>query len=231
MTKGFFITGTDTGVGKTFVAAALAAYLKQQGQDVGVFKPMMSGIQREHPHSDAFLLKTMSGDTNPVEQINPFQFDEPLAPYLAAKRAQREVSFVQLVEAWHQVRDSHAFFLVEGAGGLAVPMGPNYLVADVAKLIDLPLIVVARPNLGTINHTLLTLHFAQSKGLAVAGVLFNGYDPEAGDLAQDTNPSLLAEWSDVPVLGIIPRTEHHSAQALAKLVAECIDLEELYAHC
>src|SRR5699024_2098571 len=123
--NGLFITGTDTDVGKTFVGGGMAAILKKYGKDVGVFKPMLSGESRENPTSDTSILKTMSGDRNTFEQITPFQFAEPLAPYVAAKRAGQHISLTQIMQAWKNIKETHEYFIVEGAGGLGVPLGKD----------------------------------------------------------------------------------------------------------
>ncbi|MEW9668386.1 dethiobiotin synthase [Ammoniphilus sp. 3BR4] len=206
MSQGIFITGTDTDIGKTFVGAGLAAVLKERGIDVGVFKPMMSGVSREDPKSDVRILKEMSGDTSPLEDINPYQFAEPLAPYVAQKRQGQQISLDEVLASWHKIRDRHSFYIAEGAGGLAVPMGPRYLVSDMARAIGFPLLIVARPTLGTVNHTLLTIAYARQAGLNVLGVIINGTREDG--VAEQTNPGMIEEFSGgIPVLGVLPYLE------------------------
>ncbi|MEJ8778674.1 dethiobiotin synthase [Pseudogracilibacillus sp. ICA-222130] len=200
--KGLFITGTDTDVGKTFVGGGMAAVLKKHGKDVGVFKPMLSGESRENPTSDTAILKTMSGDRNTFEQITPFQFAEPLAPYVAAKRAGKQISLAQVVQAWENIKETHEYFIVEGAGGLGVPLGKDYLVADVAKKIGFPILIVARTGLGTVNHVWLTVKVAQSMGLDIAGIILNGAEEQG--IAEQTNPALIEEMTNMPVLAVLP---------------------------
>lgn len=228
MRNGIFVTGTDTEVGKTFVTGALAAALAEDGHDVGVFKPMLSGTTREEPASDAYYLKMMAKDTNPLHIITPFQFDEPLAPYLAAKRAGQRIPFADVLTAWENVKPSHDFFLVEGAGGLAVPLGEDYLVADVAKAMGLPLVIVARPNLGTVNHTLLTIAYAKQKGLDVLGVVINGLKQDEAGTAEKTNPELLAQFSPVPVLGVLPWMETKERQHIIQMIQKHLDLTKIF---
>jgi dethiobiotin synthetase len=201
--QGLFITGTDTEVGKTFVTASLAAVLRQS-IDVGVFKPMMSGIAREHPQSDAQLLKKAAQVHDALSEINPYQFDEPLAPFVASKRAGKNISLSELLLAWSKIKNKHDFYLVEGAGGLAVPLGEDYLVGDLAKALQLPLVIVARPGLGTVNHTLLTVYYAQQLGLRIAGIVINGLKPAEASVAEQTNPALIESYSGIPVLGVLP---------------------------
>ncbi|GAB7388893.1 dethiobiotin synthase [Bacillaceae bacterium] len=218
--KGLFVTATDTEIGKTFVTAGLAALLREQGVDVGVFKPLMSGARRDDPGSDAYILKTMSGDPSPLAAITPFQFDEPLSPYVAAQRQGRSLALREVIQAWESVKDEHDFFLVEGVGGLAVPAGERWLVADLAKAIGFPLLIVARPDLGTINHTLLTIHFARSYGLEIAGVVVNGLREESQGVAERTNPKVIEEFSGVPVLGVIPWLETFDRARLVSVFRE-----------
>lgn len=227
MPKGLFITGTDTEVGKTIVAASIAAYLRKKGLDIGVFKPMMSGAKREDINSDAFLLKEMSQDHHSLEDINPFQFDEPLAPYIAAKRKGCHIELEQVKHAWKKVKQDHDFFLVEGAGGLMVPMGPGYLTTHVAEAIGLPLLIVSRPGLGTVNHTLLTIEAAKKMGLYVVGVILNGWREETRGIAEETNPMLIEEFSGVPVLGILPWMDRIDRDMMIEMVEKYVSIDRL----
>ncbi|MFC2947984.1 dethiobiotin synthase [Virgibacillus sediminis] len=222
---GLFITGTDTGIGKTFVTAGIAASLKKQGVDIGVFKPMLSGDDRNNPESDAGILKIMAEDSTPIEQITPFQFKEPLSPYEAAKQEGRIITMDDIVSEWNKVRVNHDFFLVEGAGGLAVPLGENYLVGDLAKVIGFPLVIVARPNLGTVNHTLLTISYAKKLGLEIAGIIINGINRTTEDPSVQTNAGTLSEFTDIPVLGEIPWVQMPDKEAICKVIEDNITFQ------
>jgi dethiobiotin synthetase len=227
MKKGFFITGTDTDIGKTFTTAGLAGSLRELGIDVGVFKPMMSGVKREDPTSDAYLLKQLSKDEHSLEVINPFQFDEPLAPYLASKRAGKLISIEEILQKWEDIKNTHDCYLVEGAGGLAVPLGGSFLVSDLARAIGFPLIIIARPSLGTVNHTLLTIHYAKSMGLKVAGVIINGLKEEQTGVAEQTNPSLIEEFSGIPVIGVIPWVKQPTSEKIIQSIKQNVDIQKL----
>ncbi|MFV9509737.1 dethiobiotin synthase [Tepidibacillus sp. LV47] len=224
MKKGIFITGTDTDIGKTFVAAGIAAMLVDHGIDVGVFKPMLSGMKRDDPRSDAMILKTMSKDTNSLECINPFQFDAPLAPYIAQQLEGKTIMKQDVIDKWDQVKVTHDFFIVEGAGGLAVPYGENYLVSDLAFEIKLPLVIVARPNLGTVNHTCLTVEYARQKGLDVLGVIINGLKQNEAGEAEKTNPKLIEQFCRVPVLGVIPWMDTTDRSTIIKIMNQNLQL-------
>ncbi|SEA79190.1 dethiobiotin synthetase [Thalassobacillus cyri] len=225
MAKGIFVTGTDTEIGKTFVASGIAAALTEKGVDVGVFKPMLSGIKRDHPESDTMILKTMADDASPVEDITPFQFDEPLAPYLAAKRQGITVKQSEIVEAWHNIKKRHDFYIVEGAGGISVPYGEDYLVSDIMKKLDLPVVIVASPHLGTVNHIYLTVDYARRCGLQVMGVILNGLDPESEGIVEQTNPALIEQFCKIPVLGVLPRVNFETKDQIADLIQQHIDID------
>lgn len=205
--RGFFVTGTDTGVGKTVVTAALAAALREAGVEVGVMKPVETGVPPEtHPEdgSDAQALARAAGVSDPPELVGPVRLREPLAPLVAARLEGREVSLAAILEAYRALRARHAFMLVEGAGGIAVPVAPGLLMSDLARAMELPLLIVARASLGTINHTVLTVQFARAAGLEVAGVVINGVSADP-DLAEQTSPAVIAEMTGVPVLAKLPR--------------------------
>ncbi|RJX22589.1 MAG: dethiobiotin synthase [Desulforudis sp.] len=226
--KGFFVTGTDTGVGKTLVAGALAAALRTAGLNVGVFKPVQSGALQEEPDSDAALLKTYSGVDDLVREICPVAFPAPLAPLVAAK-----VEGVTLSPGWYEpalrrLEERYDYLLVEGAGGLAVPLAPGLLVLDVMKHFGLPVLLVARPTLGTVNHTLLSVEALRARGLTVAGVLLNGFREGAIGICEQTNPELIEEYGRIPVLARLPWLEGaFTRSGLAGWVERYADLDYL----
>lgn len=212
---GLFVTGTDTGVGKTVVSCAIAAWLRSQGVDVGVMKPVATGGarldaggRRRWLSDDARRLAEAAGVRDPWPMINPVCFGEPLAPCTAAARAGRSIELGKVDRAFSCLQQRHDMLIVEGVGGLLVPLTRRATVADLARRLGLPLLIVARPNLGTMNHTLLTIEAARRHGLAIAGVLFNASEPLPHDrmarIAIKTNPSLIGERAHVPVWGALP---------------------------
>lgn len=221
--KGFFVTGTDTGVGKTIIACGLAAVLKEERIDVGVFKPMLSGISRDHPESDTSLLKQMAQTSFSHQDITPFEFKEPLAPYVAGKLEGKVIGIEDVLHHWEMIRGKHQYFIVEGAGGISVPLGENFLVSDLMKALELPTVIVARPNLGTINHTFLTVQYAKSIGLRIAGIVINGIS-DYPDLAEITNPKLIEELCGVPILGITPKLKEITHETIKNIVKDHIDM-------
>lgn len=208
MSKGIFITGTDTGVGKTIVAATLALVLRMKGVNVGVMKPVTSGCREEEGRlvsDDAELLCKAAGVTC-SEDVAPYLLREPLAPAEAAKLDGVRIDFSEIKASYERLAAAHDVVIVEGAGGLMVPLVGGMLVADLVRELDLPLLVVARPNLGTINHTVLTCLCAQQMGLGVAGVIINNY-PEAPGLAEKSAPHHIGSLCGAPVLGIWPHRD------------------------
>jgi dethiobiotin synthetase len=218
MGRSIFITGTHTGVGKTFFACALAAHLKEAGYKVGVMKPAETGCDAgdgKLAPQDAIALKNASGSELPAEKICPYQFAEPLAPSVAAARAGRSIDIDRLLDLYNEISTTHDITLVEGAGGLMVPLLPSFTYADFARVLKLSLIVVAPNKLGLINHLLLTLEHASCKGLKVLGYVLNQMET-ATSLAGETNREALLSLTAVPCLGELPyETQCSGATAAA----------------
>jgi dethiobiotin synthetase len=171
-TGGVFVTGTDTGVGKTVVSCALVRALRARGLDVGVMKPMETGVGADGP-LDALALREAAGVDDAMETICPVQLPLPAAPTVAAAALGREVELDPIWGAFETLAAVHQFLVVEGAGGLLVPAAKNVTMADLGLEFGLPLLIVARAALGTINHTLLTLEAASTRGLRVVGVVIS----------------------------------------------------------
>ena len=170
--RGLFITGTDTGVGKTFVSCALARGLRAAGVDVGVMKPIETGVPAEGPE-DARALRLAAGVEDPLDLICPVRFSLPASPEAAARAEGQTVTLAPIHDAFDSLARRHRFMLVEGAGGLLVPIDVHTDMADLARRLDLPLLLVARAGLGTVNHTRLTLEAAEARGLEVFGVVIS----------------------------------------------------------
>ncbi len=201
---GIFITGTDTGVGKTLVAAALACHLRRRGLKVGVMKPCETGVaDPSRPGDDARLLRWAANSSDDDDLLAPCRLSEPLAPALAAERQGMVIDPHRIVNAYARVALGKDLVLVEGAGGLMVPLRGGYLVADLARQLGLPLLVVARPGLGTINHTLLTVFAARAMDLPVAGFMINRM-PALPDAAEAAAPHWLASLASADLLGVLP---------------------------
>ncbi len=214
-TGGFFITGTDTGVGKTMVACGIAAALRKRGMHVGVLKPAETGCVpgpdgRLRP-DDALRLAFFAGCAAPFDDVCPYALRDPLAPAVAAAREGVTIDIERIGQAYARIAAAHDLTLVEGAGGLLVPLTGRLTFADLALRLQLPLLVVVGNRLGAINHALLTVRHAETLGLRVAGYVLNALAAE-GDLAAELNAAVLTEWlgeplGEVPYLGSVSMTE------------------------
>lgn len=189
--KGFFVTGTDTGVGKTEVAAYLARYFTSKGLSVGTMKPVATGNSE-----DARILR-----------VNPVSFRLPLAPLTASRLEKVKVDKEAIWKAFEKVKADSDLVIVEGIGGAMVPISGRgkkvFYVFDMILKMRLPAIIVARPNLGTINHTLMTIEILRSRKIKIAGIIFNYTSRVKKDISVKTNPKIIEELSGVKVLGIM----------------------------
>ena len=195
--KVIFITATDTAVGKTVTAFCLGVLLRNQGFDVGVMKPVQCA------GGDAQFLKKALGLQEELRVINPFYAPEPLSPYLAFRRARIKFDKRRVQEGLKKLRARHDVVLVEGAGGLMVPLTKGYYNADLIADLKAKVIIVARLGLGTINHALLTINEAKRRGLMIMGLVFCQTKPVRKGLPENTNPQEIEKLSGVEVLGII----------------------------
>jgi dethiobiotin synthetase len=200
---GLFVVGTDTGVGKTRVASAIARTLVEAGQRVGVLKPVATG--GVGASDDTSSLIAAIGGGIPRKRVTPITFEEPLAPPVAARRQGTPLVVEQVVRAvaealawWAERAD---LMIVEGVGGLLCPLAEQTTVADLAVALDYPLVLVARRGLGTLNHTLLTVEAARRRALRIAGLVLNAAEPTTDPLAEATNPDELARRLEaIPLL-------------------------------
>lgn len=234
--SGVMVVGTDTDVGKTLVAGAIGRYFRKYGWKVAVFKPAATGCRRDRGElisSDAEFLAACADTSQTLRQITPVTYHEPLAPNVAAHRSGEAVDIGAIFDAYRSLGEHGDIVVVEGIGGLLCPISDEFWVIHFAKAIALPVVIVARAGLGTINHTLLTLHAARSAGLNVAGVIINRYRPEGDDdISTQTNPSQIARLGDVNVLALLPDEQANNvAQATigpdTEFVIEQVDWEKI----
>ncbi len=239
--RGLFVTGTDTGVGKTVVAAALAATLRAEGWDVGVWKPVQSGHPLHHPKGDAARLLRLAGVDDPPEAVCALALAAPLAPQVAARLEGRAVDPEALLAHGQALARRHALVVAEGAGGVLVPLAPGFYVLDLMAQLGLPVVLAARAGLGTVNHTLLTAEAVRRRGLSLVGVVLVGgpaeepaaplagppLDPDV--ICRATNPELIAAGG-VTVLGRLPWLEEPlTTDRLVEAVRRHLDLAPLRA--
>ncbi|HEV7774843.1 MAG TPA: dethiobiotin synthase [Conexibacter sp.] len=207
--RALFVTGTDTGVGKTVVAASMLAALRHRGERVIAFKPVLTGTDEpadaDWPPDDA-LLAGAAGMR--AEDVAPSRFGPPVSPHLAAALAGTALDPAALRAAFAGHAAEADVVIAEGVGGLLVPLTPDYLVRDLARDLGLPLVIAARPGLGTINHTLLTLEAARAAGLSVAGVVMTPW-PEQPSAMEEDNRATITRLGDVEVATLpqMPRAD------------------------
>ncbi len=216
MMKDVFVTATDTGIGKTVVAAGLARGFRAVGVDVGVMKPIATGAYRrdlpdgnhELRSEDAELLVQAAGSKDDLSLVNPVCLEPPLAPLTASRLTDEEISLEKILTAYGTLHERHELMIVEGIGGLMVPIRENYFVADLIKDMELRAIVVARPGLGALNHTILTVKYAEEHGINVLGIIVNHAEEEDRSEAAETNIGVLEECCGIPVLQVVKHTAH-----------------------
>jgi dethiobiotin synthetase len=233
-TQGLFITGTDTGVGKTVVTAAILAWLRHQGLKPGAMKPIETGVDSEcssSANSDALFLMECGGIEDDLTHVCPIRLKTAVSPYQAGLIENRTLEPETILSAYRALSSKHDWMLVEGIGGVRVPITRNYGVVDLIRDLGLPTVVVARYQLGTLNHTLLTLDTLKQNGIPVKGVIFNRCGPEAPDTLEQAQPSLIEELSGTKVLGELPYIDHLNTQSFSpeklKELEALVDFSEL----
>lgn len=204
---GLFITATDTEVGKTVVAAGIADWFRRRGRHVGVCKPAATGCRRVREglvSEDAELLAHCADAAFPLDVICPQRFAEALAPAVAADRAGKTLDWEAIDRSLQEISAASDVLIVEGVGGLMVPMDGKFLLHDVIQWLNLPAVVVVRPGLGTINHTLLTLAALREAKIPIAGIVVNRYPADSASVAEETNLRQIEKWSKLPLLTVVP---------------------------
>lgn len=212
--RGLFITGTDTGVGKTIVAGGIA-HLLGGHMRTGVFKPVASGCRKEAGRliaADAeFLAMCSQGDWS-LETITPVRYEIPAAPIVCAEYENRPVNFDAVAAAYRHIVSHSDAVIVEGIGGVMVPLNESCTILDLAAAMGLPAVVVARPDLGTLNHTLMTVACVRAAGLRVAGVVICGYNEADADIAEQTAARVISGFGQTNILCIVPREPQASVE-------------------
>ena len=221
---GCFVTGTDTGVGKTVVSCALIAELRARGFSVGAIKPIETGVGAAGP-LDAIALRAAAGASVALDVICPQQFALPAAPNVAARAESREVDLAAIEAAFREIAVGRDFVVAEGAGGLLVPIKDDYNMADLARSLGLPLLIVARGALGTINHTRLTLEAAAARSLPVIGVVISHAAGELSPADASNLCALRAELGD-RLIAEIPALKPGTSAPLGAVstIAEAVSL-------
>lgn len=235
MTKfGLFVTGTDTDIGKTVIAGALALAFRRRGIDVGVMKPAATGCRTRGTKriaEDIEFLLAAAGSEDEPELVCPYMLREPLAPEVAAQIEGIRIDTRKIIAAYRELSDRHEMIIVEGAGGVFVPIKKNYFMLDLLPALALPALVVIRPGLGTINHTLLTCEILRAQGTKIAGLIMNDY-PKRPSLSERTNPDVLRRYAKTPLLGVVPHLDTVSVperklNGLDEAIEQAVDVRKL----
>lgn len=209
----YFITGTDTNVGKTYVTKLIIESLRAEGKHAVGFKPISCG-DRE----DATLLAAASGNL-PLDEINPLHFSSAVAPHVAALLENKTIAPGEVIASYQTIAKKYNPILVEGAGGWEVPITQNYFISDLAKDLNLPVILVAANRLGALNHILLTLSAIKAKGLTCAGIILNQLEDEM-DTPMITNKGIIESLTDTPLLDHIIHNQDFISPELMDLFLE-----------
>ena len=215
--KGLFITGTDTGVGKTLIAGGIAHVLAQQGLRVGVFKPIATGCRMEKGKlvsDDAKFLIACSGCSCGLAAVNPITYATPAAPIVAAEIEKHAIDYTHIEDSYRFICEHHDIVIVEGIGGIRVPLSKRVDVLELADQFAMPVVVVARPGLGTINHTLLTVDAIRLNDLPFAGVVISGYNTATTNCAERSAARVIAEFDDIKILAVVPFDPTSSVEQL-----------------
>jgi dethiobiotin synthetase len=207
---GLFITATGTEAGKTVASCAIAVALRREGRTVGVCKPAASGCRRERDdliNDDAEALAHFADCRFPLNTINPVRYRKPLAPAVAAEIEDKPFDFDAVARSLNEINAAHDVTLVEGVGGIMVPLTKDYTVLDLMVEVGFPVVVVCDATLGTLNHTAMTCELIRQKGLRLAGIVVNRYDPESPDASVVSNPAWLAKQNRTQLLATLPVAE------------------------
>jgi dethiobiotin synthetase len=225
---GIFITGTDTNVGKTMIAAALAWLMRRKGIDVGVMKPFATAqkiFSKRYKSSDAAILAKAAQVHDSDQEINPFFYIMPAAPLVAARILNQSTpSIADSVKAFHKLASKHNFMIVEGIGGIMVPLTSEAYVADLARDLKLPTIIVARSRIGTLNHILLTIKICRDYDLSIQGVIINGM-PQRPGIVEKNLVSVIQELSSVRVLCVIPRLRNLTYKTIGSSIKKSVNID------
>ncbi len=207
---GLFITGTDTGVGKTLIAGAIARILTDKGLKVGVFKPIATGCKNNWEgliSNDTEFLSYCANSDLSLSTITPVGYPIPAVPVVSAACNGSAIDFNRIAAAYKDICQNSDIVIVEGIGGVRVPLTEEFDLLDLAVEFALPVVIVTRPNLGTINHTLMTIDCVRAAELKIAGVVINGYNATESTEAEDTAPDVIAKYSGADILAVVPFDE------------------------
>lgn len=203
--NGLFITGTDTDIGKTALSALLLAELRRRGMNAAPMKPAQTGCDGGVPDLDYSLaMAQMEISAEDYANMSPYRFEPACSPHLAAELAGTEIDIAEMVIAARTLASEYEFIIAEGAGGIMVPLNRREIMLDLMQALKLPILIAARPGLGTINHTLLSIRALRSDGLNIAGVVIVESQSSKSGFIEEDNLNTIEQFGKVPILGTIP---------------------------
>lgn len=225
--KSYFITGTDTDVGKTYVTAGLASAIKKNGIDIGIMKPFAAGIKEitGYKSKDVQILSEAAQVKDDEKLINPYFFPIPASPYTATQNLGIKVDIAIAMDSFKKLKMMHDFLLVEGMGGVMTPILEDYFITDLVKDMNLETIIVCSSRIGTVNHTLLTCKMCKNSGIKIRGIIINNLDEHGYPL--DELKRDLESLTQLPVIGIIPYIQNFSIEKISEIVSKEIDITSL----
>ncbi len=227
MLESFFITGTDTDIGKTYVTAGLASTFRKMGVDIGVMKPFAAGIPQKNgfKSEDVEILSAASHTRDPEELINPQFFPIPASPYTAWRNLKTRPRVSPILSGFKKLSRLHDAILVEGMGGIMTPVLKNYFIADLIRDMDLPTVIVARSRVGTISHTVMTVRMCKEYEIPIKGIIIN--DSESDGYVLDELKRDLKSLLGVPILGSIPFIDDLDDPSLPSTFEKSLDMKRL----
>ncbi len=222
--KSFFITGTDTDVGKTVITAGIARALSNLKANVGVMKPFAASDQQITKVQDTDILAKAARVNDSTEIITPQYFEIPASPYTASQNLDKKVNLEIVLQSFQKLCKKYKILLVEGMGGIMTPILENYFIVNLIKEMNSEAIIVTRTKIGSINHTIMTIRMCQQLQIPIKGIVINNFDIEgyvASELKRD-----LEGLTKIPVLGIVPRIDNLDAENVAQIITSEINLEQ-----
>lgn len=224
--KSLFVAGTDTDVGKTYIAAGLAVAIRKMGIDVGVMKPFAAGSAQKkgYKSEDIEILSRAAQVCDPENLVNPQFFPIPASPYTAWKKLKTKPKVSTILSSFKKLSKLHDMLLIEGMGGIMTPILKNYYITNLIKEMKIPTVIVTRSKIGTVNHTIMTVKMCEKYKIPIKGIIINDFDKgyPIKDLKRD-----LENLTDVPVLGAIPFIKDMSDTSLNQIFKKNIDLKAL----
>ncbi len=225
--RGIFVTGTDTGVGKTVVAAGIAGALRRDGINVGVMKPIATGKPQKSDikSHDSEILARTAHSRDPGNEINPILLPIEASPLTASKTLQVDINLDKIFSAFQRLTSKHDFVVVEGIGGVMVPIKQDYLVIDMIKEMGLPVLIVSRASLGTLNHTLLTVRACRDYEVNISGIVVNGV--RDNNIIEEATGEMIHDLTGIFVIGIIPLLDVFDTNNITDLVSKFVKYDLL----